>query len=938
MRIYNSIDRWRKPVIWLSVIITLFMLFGFRYLKIESDIAKWLRQDVKEVKNFNYVSEKFGSSDIALVGILSDSIFTPQGIKFLANLQDSYEVIKGVSSVTSLLNILDIKGTEDGITVCNLIDRYNLPRNQRRIDSLRNYILSKDIYRGRIVSSDGKVTLFVLNIEKGVEKPKVAERIKKITESMKKKAPFKVKVYYSGTPMLLKTINSYILRDMYRLVPIVVLVVLIVLFIGMRSFAGVLLPLLVVLMSSIWSIGLMGYLGVPLSVVSNVMPALLIAIGTAYGIHVLSRYFKRVNGGESQEDAVINGTKEVFLSVVLAALTTMASFFSFLGTYVVSITQFGVFTGIGIFFAALLSLFLIPAILYRSNVRSKKLPQSARTKWFNKLAEGFAEIVVTKYRISLLIGIIILIGGIIGFMHLEASSNLLYYFPKNSEVRRSALFLREHFKGDIPVSILIRGDLKNPYILQEMVDFEKYMRKSRYIGYPNSYADLIVSMNDASFGYRSLPETEEQVDNLAFMLEGRPILSQLVVDDYKEGIINANATLDAYDYIGRYFMRNLDTVLVPVLTDTLSQNELEFLAMKTVNRILWDAEYRGYMIDTAHLADSLLHYRQNPVPFTPEDIKRLKEKINGFLSDEELTFPEVSRNYIVGLLADEKPDTFILKAYVYSLLPNSIKKTDPTYAGYILDNFLSFRNDLEKERKIERILSVLSGRLPEDAMKNSEFISDLKGDIYTFLKSHQALPSSMVKNARDTVKFSAVYTGLLPVEQKVSENLLKSQIKSMVIALFVVLILVSLEIGSLAGGVIASLPIILVIAINFGLMGLLGINLDSGTMLVASIAIGIGIDYAIHFIAHFREEVQRGVDIETAVKNTIHEKGHAILVNATTVGLGFLVLIFGTLVPIRNFGWLLFMTMLTSSILSLSFLPALILIFRKSFENKEVQK
>jgi Tfp pilus assembly protein PilZ len=101
------------------------------------------------------------------------------------------------------------------------------------------------------------------------------------------------------------------------------------------------------------------------------------------------------------------------------------------------------------------------------------------------------------------------------------------------------------------------------------------------------------------------------------------------------------------------------------------------------------------------------------------------------------------------------------------------------------------------------------------------------------------------------------------------------------------------------------------------------------TVMIAGVAIGIGIDYSIHFSSRFREELRKQPDELFALDKALETTGRAILVNALAVGLGFSVLIAANLVPIQRFGWMIALTMLLSATSALTFLPAMILILKR---------
>ena len=113
-------------------------------------------------------------------------------------------------------------------------------------------------------------------------------------------------------------------------------------------------------------------------------------------------------------------------------------------------------------------------------------------------------------------------------------------------------------------------------------------------------------------------------------------------------------------------------------------------------------------------------------------------------------------------------------------------------------------------------------------------------------------------------------------------------------------------------GLIGSVPILITAAISFGIMGWLGIALNTTTALLSSIAIGIGIDYAVHFIERYKIYAKETGDKQKTMQGTMHHSGRAIIFNATVVIAGFLVLLFSVFPPNRSLGALVSLNMFTS--------------------------
>jgi predicted RND superfamily exporter protein len=169
-----------------------------------------------------------------------------------------------------------------------------------------------------------------------------------------------------------------------------------------------------------------------------------------------------------------------------------------------------------------------------------------------------------------------------------------------------------------------------------------------------------------------------------------------------------------------------------------------------------------------------------------------------------------------------------------------------------------------------------------------------------------------------------------------NELIIGSQINSIIVSFIIVFIIVALAYKSIIAGIYGIIPLAFSLLINFALMGYTGIKLDIGTAMVASVAIGIGVDYTIHFLDKYHENRMKTDDLHQVTKNTLISTGKAIIFNALSVAAGFLVLLFSNFYPLVYLGLLIAVTMFTSSIASMTILPLILKIFKPKFISKEL--
>ncbi len=183
-----------------------------------------------------------------------------------------------------------------------------------------------------------------------------------------------------------------------------------------------------------------------------------------------------------------------------------------------------------------------------------------------------------------------------------------------------------------------------------------------------------------------------------------------------------------------------------------------------------------------------------------------------------------------------------------------------------------------------------------------------------------------------TVKLSA--TGVVHLTHQMEIYLLSSQIKSILLAFGVISIAMLIFLRSLKLGLLAMVPNLLPIVMILGLMPLFGISLDVGTVMIASVALGMVVDDTIHFLTRFKREAQQGHDTIVALSRAINICGRPIIFTSIALSLGFLVLIFASFNPIIHFGLLTSLVIVLAVLFDLLVLPAILgLISRDSLPN-----
>ena len=201
--------------------------------------------------------------------------------------------------------------------------------------------------------------------------------------------------------------------------------------------------------------------------------------------------------------------------------------------------------------------------------------------------------------------------------------------------------------------------------------------------------------------------------------------------------------------------------------------------------------------------------------------------------------------------------------------------------------------------------------------------------------SEQALQAIMAYVKANFPKdISVEANGSMFIEQSLNTLVVQSQLISVAVSFGIVFLILAIYYRSIIAGIIGIIPLMISVALNFGFMGIVGIKLNIGTAMVASFAIGIGIDYTIHYLAAYHHEYTKRRDDRNFLIHTFYGSGKAILFNAVSVGAGFAVLMLSKFNMLSELGLLIALVMATSSFASLTILPTILSIVKPRFITK----
>ncbi len=919
-----------RTVLSVALLLTLFFVYQMKYLRFENRFTSWFPRSDPVLKTFIMTGEKFGTNELVMVALRArkGETFSPQILKRVKSLTEALKEKPQVFLVSSIVNSPDIRRVEGGIEVRDLLEE--IPENPEELKKLKAYVLSRESFVNNVISSDGNwlaVAVYLKTTEESdpiknfqeVVKPTVEEYLSDVAE-----------VYYSGDPSDAYFANEFSMADLRRLTPMVILLIVLVLFFSFRSWKGVFYPSLVVLLSTIWTFGTMGLLRKPMDLLTPILPVLLIALGSAYGIHVLNKIL--------HEDSVETATAEIFLPVLMAGLTTVVGFLSFSTAKLSLIVNLGLFSALGIFYAMVIALSLIPAMM---SLRREKGRRRVEKHGYSALLRPLSALVLKRKGLIAAGFLILLVFFSLWIPRIRREVNFTEYYPEDSVPRVSLKVVKEHFAGAYPLTLYLKAlSFRDPAVLRvlRLAEYRLYSMKEASL--PISLADFLQELNFQLNGRYHLPASRGEVSNLWFFMEGREEISQILTHDEKEALVFAKLP-EASTTLMRETYQRLEEVLEK-FKGGFEAYRINDLSPKEGERVR-EAETKQVEAQLRSLAGKYevtlkgslgKIWKRFPPDSDPQVVEVFRNKVKEEILSPDFDF-ELSRRQGEALVRELAAITRKGKAGKESFLSALRRRVSPEEweeetARDVVEGLLYRLREARGEVFVNRAWEKLN---VED--ENSHFRKKARGLLWELADDLAVLPYGTLPFRGKRVGVDKITQSGFPAAMtRLDHFLYTSQLQSLAIALLLTFLLMVALRGSLGVGAVSTTPILFTLGVIYGFLGLSGIPLSYATMMIAGISIGVGIDYAIHFIHGVHGEMDKGLDLTQAIEKTFIEKGRAILSNSIAVILGFGVLLFSRLKPLHQFGATMMGSMFLAALAALTLLPSLLVLIKKNGGEK----
>jgi hypothetical protein len=497
---------------------------GVLGLEIDTSTDSVLERSDRSWHFYQESQRTFGGDEIIVVALEADVPLAPSALREIAAITDALEDIEGVRRVDSLATVPLIRATPDGSLDLGAALAGGVPETAPEVAALARELRADRIAPRAFVSEDGRVLSANVVLERTdrVVFEAVVAAVRERTEGRR--------VWISGVPVFRTETNVWTRREVGFFVPLTVLVVGLVLYLTFGSLRAVWIPLGTSAFGSWFVLAALGATGVPLNILTMILPSVMLALGCAYVMHLLTAAV-----GAEDEAALRGALIPRALPIALSGLTTTIGFVAISLVRIDAVRFVGGFGAFGVLAVLAASLTLAPAALARWRLPARS---SVLTRWTQERLRPalMASVSGAPRRIfgAWFVAFALFAAGV---ARLDVVTDVTVWFPPGTPVRDSYEEIRARLSGISPMNVVVQAvngaSVATPEAFAAIDGLAAHLEALPAVGKALSYADPLRQLHEGFAGdpAAKLPDSEAMIEQYLLLLESVEQLEDLVTDD-----------------------------------------------------------------------------------------------------------------------------------------------------------------------------------------------------------------------------------------------------------------------------------------------------------------------------------------------------------------------------------------------------------------------
>jgi len=559
----------RRLVATLVFLITLPLGYGINFLSIDTSFNSLIPADEPDRLAYQSAMDEFGSDNRTIIYIKDNDLWTTRKLTRLDRLVRDLNQLDHVYRVDSLFNLRVIEGDiqEDGTrSISSRLVLDGVPRNDIDALAARARAIANPLYIDNVFSSDGTATAIIVTVNDIHDQEDFSVSVfNQFEKLINRDRDHFQQIFQVGPPRINAELQQNLVGDFQLLGPLSALVLVVSILFFMKSTLAAVVPIITSALAIIWTFGFMGWLGIPLNILSAMVPSLIIVIGSTEDTHMMAAFFRglaelserdgRVTTAQRQQ-AVRYMARHTGLPMLLTVLTTFLGFAANLFGNISLITDFAVASTSAILFNGIVTVLVVPPLLA---IFGKRMGQgkSAEELYGNNLPDQ----IIRTFRISqerfptLVLSLTLLLCGFFSYQasHLYVTNDPLSYFPEDRQLIKDTRTIHNDLAGIKVFFVTLEAETANAFMdienLQAIDKIQKFVAKQEVFDTTLSIADHLKYVNEelqGDFAAGTLPQTRQLVAQYLMFFHRSELEAYVSHDFRRANIIVRHNISDSY--------------------------------------------------------------------------------------------------------------------------------------------------------------------------------------------------------------------------------------------------------------------------------------------------------------------------------------------------------------------------------------------------------
>jgi uncharacterized protein len=503
----ESVLRNRFILLALLAAVTVFMGWQASKVQLSYEFAKAIPTDHPKYVAYQEFKRKFGEDgNLLVIGIQTKALFQQNLFNDYVKLHGDLKNVAGVVDVISIptaVNLVKNEATEK-LQAIPVFPQGTL--TQAQIDSSKAAFLNLPFYRGLLYNPETGAWLMGVRINNQVlnsnGRTKVVGDIQKLTDAFG--ARHHLDMHLSGLPLIRTSLAVRLQREMKWFTLVSVLLSAVILWLFFRSLSATVLSLTVVIIGVIWSFGTLQLMGYKITLLTALIPPLIVVIGIPNCIYFLNKYHTAFKATGNKRDAIVQMIAKMGVVTLFCNIAAAIGFAVFALTRSAVLKEFGAVAGVNILLLFIISLILIPAVLSLMAPPKEKHTRYLYNQTLQRLLDRLEIWSLNHRKLIYLSTAVVLAIAIAGIFRLKSEGFIVDDLPKTDKLYTDLKFFERNFSGVMPLEILVDtkkkyGVSRNLNNLLKIDSLAQYLDSKPYIGKPLSVTEGLKFAKQAFF-------------------------------------------------------------------------------------------------------------------------------------------------------------------------------------------------------------------------------------------------------------------------------------------------------------------------------------------------------------------------------------------------------------------------------------------------------